>query len=185
MLGRFRGMFGPHTTPSNNDWLLLPRGHRIDVAGVLRHQKAVARIAAIREEDGEPPALTATLFRAATAKEPNAVVVAVIVPGGTEALPIGNLTKDLAAAVSPVLRRLEDYGFRGIACAATLTEGGRRSRNHGVYGVALDVASRARVEEYVAAVRRNPGAQPAEFEEDPDSPEFKSLTGWRVPGWVE
>jgi hypothetical protein len=188
MLGRIRGMLGPHTNPSKNDWLLLPGGHAIEVAGVLRHQKAVARVAANRSAEDDQPALTATLIRvAANPKDPDAVAVAValVIPGEKEALLVGNLTRDLAPAMGAILRRLEQYGFRGAACHATLTEGGRRAKDQGVLGVELDLGSRSKVEEYIAAVRKDPRSQPVEFEEDPESAEFKAQAGWRVPGWVE
>jgi hypothetical protein len=186
MLGRIRGMLGPHTNPSKNDWLLLPGGHRIEVAGVLRHQKAVARVATSRSGEDDQSALVATLIRvAASPKDPDAVAVALVVPGDNEALLVGNLTRDLAPEVGAILRRLEDYGFRGAACNATLTEGGRRSKDQGVLGVALDLGPRSKVEEYIAAVRKDPRSQPVEFEVDLESPEFKAQSGWRVPGWVE
>jgi hypothetical protein len=188
MLGRIRGLLGPHTSRSSNDWLLLPGGHRIEVAGILRHQKALARIAAGRAKDvaGDPP-LTATLFRdTSDAKNPDAVAVAIVVPGDSAALVVGNLTREIAPELGRILRRLEEYGFRGAACRATLTEGGgRRSRSRSALGVALDLASRTRVEEYIAAVRKDPRAQPIEFEDDPESPAFKTERGWRVAGWVE
>jgi hypothetical protein len=188
MLGRIRGLLGPHTSRSSNDWLLLPGGHRIEVAGILRHQKSLTRIAASRPdvETGEFPLIATLLRDTSDAQDPDAVTVAIVVPGESAALVVGSLTRELAPEAGRILKRLEEYGFHGAACHATLTEGGgRRARSQGALGVALDLASRARVEEYVAAVRKDPRAQPIEFEEDPESPVFKAERGWRVAGWVE
>ena len=188
MLGRIRGPLGPRKGRSSTGWLMLPGGHTIEVAGILRHQKSLERIVASRSEGGPgPDALTATLFRDTTdPKDPTAVAVALVVPGELEALRIGYLTRELAVDFCRVLKTLENHGLRGAACGAALTSAATR-RSHGRYeiGVTLDLASRARVEQYLTAVRKNPDFLPTEFDEDPQSARFKTQSGWRVPGWLE
>ena len=188
MLGRIRGLLGPRSGRSSTGWLMLPGGHAVEVAGILRHQKSLERIAASRGEAGsELEALTATLFRDATdPKDPTAVAVALVVPGELEALRVGVVTRELALVLGPMLKKLEGYGLRGAACGAELTTAAsRRGHGRGGIGVTLDVASRTRVEEYLAAVRKNPDVLPAEFNEDPESVTFRTERGWRVPGWIE
>ena len=188
MLGRVRGLLGPKKGRSSTGWLMLPGGHTIEVAGILRHQKSLERVAASRSEDGsEPEALTATLFRDTTdPKDPTAVAVALVVPGELEALRVGVLTRELASVLSPMLKKLEGYGLRGAACGAALTSAAtRRSHGRNEIGVTLELASRARVEQYLAAVRKDPDFLPTEFDEDPQSATFKTQSGWRVPGWLE
>jgi hypothetical protein len=167
---------------------VLPKGHQIDVVGESHYQNELLKIAGGRTADGaKNPTATATLVRERTNPyDRNAVAVALVIPGKSEALIVGYLSRELARVFGRELKRIEELGYRGAACEATLTGGWDRGRlNRGEIGVVLDIASKRQVQKYLTGLATNPGVDPDDFGDDTESQVYDDQANWDVPGWIE
>lgn len=116
----------------------------------------------------------------------NAVAVALVIPDKSEALQAGHLPRELARVFGRELKRVEELGYRGAACEATLTGGWDRSRSHrGSIGVVRDIASKRQIQKYLTARTKNPDVDPARFADDTESEVYEEQEDWEVPGWME
>jgi hypothetical protein len=167
---------------------MLPKGHEIEVVGESFYQKELREIAGGLAADGaKNPTVTAFLVHEPTNPyDKNAVAVAVISPAKPEALQAGHLSRELAPVFGRVLKRVEELGYRGAACEASLTGGWDRSQSYrGSIGVVLDIASKRQIQKYLTARTKNPDVDPSRFEDDTESDAYEEQQDWDVPGWIE
>jgi hypothetical protein len=165
-------------------WLVLPEGHEIDVVGESYHQK---ELQVVLSAVGTRTRTAAVLSREPTNPyDPNAVAVALFVPGTPVPLTIGHLSRDLAPVFGRQLRRLEELGYRGAGCEATLEAASSLGRGISTpIGVVLNIASKRQVQKYLTAVTKNRSLDPGGFADEPESAVYQEESAWEVPGWIE
>jgi hypothetical protein len=136
---------------------------------------------------GDKRQTVAVLFREPTNQyDRNAVAVALVVPGSPQAVTVGYLSRDLAPVFGRQLKRLEELGYRGASCQATLEAAWAPGRVSSTpVGVVLDIASKRQVQKYLTALSKNPSLEPDSFADDPESTVYEEQSDWEVPGWIE
>ena len=187
MLRRILGptKLAPQRPPGR--WLVLPEGHEIDVVGESFHQKELHTVEQALSAAGANKQTAAVLFREPTNQyDRNAVAVAVVVPGRSDALQVGYLSRGLAPVFGRQLKRVEKLGYGGAGCVATL-EGawGPGKVSSGPVGVVLNIASKRQVQKYLTARTKNPDVDPTRFADDTESEVYEEQEDWEVPGWME
>jgi hypothetical protein len=187
MLRRILGptKLAPQRPPGR--WLVLPEGHEIDVVGESFHQKELHTVEQALSAAGANKQTAAVLFREPTNQyDRNAVAVAVVVPGRSDALQVGYLSRGLAPVFGRQLKRVEKLGYGGAGCVATL-EGawGPGKVSSGPVGVVVNIASKRQVQKYLTALAKNPNLEPDGFADDPESDVYEEESDWEEPGWIE